>query len=83
MENRVAKIGPGEKLEFDLRSGKHTLEAKIDWCSSPIIQFNISENDTKYFLVSCFKDYIIMASPIIYYYLTFGRKKYLKIVEEK
>ncbi|MEP3210827.1 MAG: hypothetical protein ABJN95_16615 [Maribacter sp.] len=35
----VATIKNGEQLELDVPTGKHTVQAKIDWCSSNLIEF--------------------------------------------
>ena len=42
-----------------MTSGEHRLVAKIDWCSSKTISFEINENDTKSFTLSGFKNKLI------------------------
>jgi hypothetical protein len=57
------------------------LIAKIDWCSSPEILFSVDEADRKIFMVKSFSNSILFTPFLIYYYLTLGRKKYLKLKE--
>ena len=40
----IAKIKNGEKLEFDIPVGKHTLEANIDWCSSNLLELETDDH---------------------------------------
>jgi hypothetical protein len=48
-------IGNGGIKEFTISPGRHTLYAKIDWCSSPEISFEITDSATKIFKVGGFK----------------------------
>ena len=43
----IGSIASGEILEYEISSGSHDIIAKIDWCSSSNIQFNISDEETK------------------------------------
>jgi len=40
----VAKIKNGEKLKLDVPSGKHTIQAKIDWCSSNLLDLDVDDS---------------------------------------
>jgi len=62
-------------VELDLESGTHFIQLKIDWCTSNEIEFEIAENETKYFQVEAAK----WASLLMFYYITFGRKSFLKL----
>jgi hypothetical protein len=53
---KVGTIGNGQTIDLEISNGPHTLIAKIDWCSSPEISFEINENDTKIFLVGALKN---------------------------
>lgn len=40
---------------FNIQAGHHQLKAKIDWCGSQTIDFDIDENDIQEFKVSSFR----------------------------
>lgn len=40
----VGSIKNGESLIFEVNPGKHLVQAKIDWCSSNLIELNASDN---------------------------------------
>lgn len=42
--NDVGSIGNGKSLQIDIEPGMHTIQAKIDWCTSNTIEFD-TEND--------------------------------------
>lgn len=52
---KIGAIGNGETKDFEVTGGHHTVIAKIDWCSSPDLSFEINENDSKTILVSSLK----------------------------
>ena len=39
-------IRENETLQFDVSEGTHTLQLKIDWCSSPALQFTAEAGKT-------------------------------------
>jgi len=43
----IGTISNGETKEFETTAEQHTITAKIDWCTSPEISINISDNVTK------------------------------------
>ena len=45
--NKIGTIANGETKEFDIDSGNHKINGKIDWCTSPKIEFSIQENESK------------------------------------
>jgi hypothetical protein len=51
---KIGTIANGQLKEFELPSGQHTIIAKIDWCSSKEITFDLNDNDLKIFLVGGF-----------------------------
>jgi len=53
---KIGSISDGKEMEFNVSPGKHLLVAKIDWCSSQPISFELSDNDTKSFTLSGFKN---------------------------
>jgi hypothetical protein len=52
---KVGDIKNEETKEFDLTEGKHTIMAKIDWCSSPEIIVEIGKNEVVMLEVNAFK----------------------------
>jgi hypothetical protein len=52
---KLGDIFNDEKEEFEIPEGDHELVAKIDWCSSPAVNFNINNNDVQTFNVGGFK----------------------------
>jgi hypothetical protein len=53
---KVGTIGNGDRKEFSVSPGPHTLVTTIDWCSSPTIKFDITEQEVKIFKTSGFKN---------------------------
>lgn len=51
----VGSIGNGSTKDFEITEGKHTIEAKIDWCGSPKVIVEINDDETKYLKVGGFK----------------------------
>jgi ABC-type multidrug transport system fused ATPase/permease subunit len=52
---KIGYIDNADDIDFEIPEGNHQLVAKIDWCGSRTIDFNISENDTQVFDLSGFK----------------------------
>ncbi|RXP52474.1 hypothetical protein EC396_11230 [Lutibacter sp. HS1-25] len=113
-DKKIGTIANGETKEFDLDSGNYNINGKIDWCKSPKINFEITENDSKEFEISGYKYgrlisiisaffaliyflalyifdkqlnflILIVVIGLIYpfYFLTFGKNRYLRIREIK
>ncbi|MGX1025062.1 hypothetical protein [Psychroflexus sp. MBR-150] len=45
-DKKIGKIGNGETEVIEIEPGSHKLQAKIDWCSSENINFEIEDNET-------------------------------------
>ena len=41
--NAIGSIRQGESKEYPLQAGKHTLQLKIDWCTSKPITFDFTD----------------------------------------
>ena len=41
----IKDIKDGERLEFELSEGNHTIYLKIDWCRSNTIDFHLAANE--------------------------------------
>lgn len=52
---KVGDIANGETKDFILPEGLHTVVAKIDWCSSPELTFNLKDGDVQYVKVASSK----------------------------
>jgi len=48
---KIGTIGNNQIKEFDIPIGKHTIIAKIDWCSSPDFSFETNGKDSKILLL--------------------------------
>ncbi|QXP65750.1 hypothetical protein [Polaribacter sp. AHE13PA] len=77
---KIGTISNGETKEFNIDSGKHKINGKIDWCRSPIMEFEITENESKIIEIGGFKNSkIIMPLGIVIMSLFFLIKYLLKI----
>jgi len=80
--HKFIKIKPNSSQVISIPSHTKYIEAKIDWCSSP--KFYLDNSPSKKLIVKnrisggLFKVIIL---PL--YYLTLGKKKYLKIEDSK
>jgi len=54
-DKKIGSIANGESKDFTIPSGGHKLVAKIDWCSSPEINFQINDAEEKKFITGGFK----------------------------
>ncbi|HUH25775.1 MAG TPA: hypothetical protein VLY87_04060 [Flavobacterium sp.] len=78
---QIGTIADGEIKEFTITEGQHNIEAKIDWCSSPKVLFNINNPEAKAFEIGSFAQKNRLSFFFPFYYLTIGRKKYLTLNE--
>lgn len=98
----------GELKSFQLSPGSHSVQATIDWCSSPEVNVYLADGTTQTLHLGAFKNarifsflplviialhfllwilfnfhYAIILFPLaflpVFYYLTFGRNKYLTL----
>ena len=51
---KIGSIGNAQTKEFEIPAGRHSLIAKIDWCSSQELSFEIDKDDSNTLLVSGF-----------------------------
>ncbi len=45
-DKEVGSIKSGKTESFELSNGEHSIQLKIDWCSSRKVGFNITDNET-------------------------------------
>lgn len=76
-DEKIGEINDGESKEFDVESGNYNLVAKIDWCYSNITSFTIHDDATVRFNLSGRNPLLAM------FYITLGRKQYLKLTPIK
>lgn len=53
---QVGTIANGETKDFTTTAGQHTVTAKIDWCSSPVVLMDMNDHQIESFKVGGFKN---------------------------
>lgn len=53
---KIGAIAQGASMEFETTTGQHAVVAKIAWCSSPEIAFNLNQSQTKVLQVGGFRN---------------------------
>lgn len=72
-KTKIGEVGNGESKVFEVDPGKYILKAKIDWCTSNDIHIEVSSDDI-------FRYNLTGRNPFLaLYYITLGRKNYLKL----
>ncbi len=79
--SKIGTIENGETKDFEVPSGAHEIIAKIDWCTSNQISFMLSEKETKTLALNSFAQTNTLGLFAAIYYISFGRKKYLNLIE--
>lgn len=51
--DKVGSIRDGESIPFKVSKGKHTLQAKLDWSHSNLLNINLKPNEAISFEVGC------------------------------
>ncbi len=72
-DKKIGSIKNGESKTFEVAPGKHVLKAKIDWCTSNEIHLEIDLEETLRYNLTGTNPFFNL------YYITFGRKRYLKL----
>lgn len=74
----LTKIKPNSQTIVNIPDGAKQLQAKIDWCSSPL--FNLNEIKANRITVkNSYGDHLVKALLMSFYYISFGKGRYLKI----
>jgi hypothetical protein len=82
---KIGTISNGQTKDFEIPAGRHSLIAKIDWCSSQELFFEINNNETKIILVGALK-HSKWSMPLIGIILTLsillplGQYSYYKLI---
>jgi hypothetical protein len=77
-DKEVAIIQRGETTVVFIPEKTAMLQAKIDWCSSPMFPVS-SITSGKITVKNSFSGNVFKSSLMPLYYVSFGRKKYLQI----
>jgi hypothetical protein len=75
---RLCELSNGETRSFELKPGTHTLQAKIDWCSSQPFSFQIGDTEHKTFLVSSFAKHHPLGIFAASYFMLLKPDKYMR-----
>jgi hypothetical protein len=75
----MARLNDGESVELPVVSGRHTIVAKIDWCSSPTLNVNIRDGETVNF--ECGSNLRGLRVLLGMFYVLFLRDQYLTLVQ--
>ena len=75
----MARLNDGESVELPVVSGRHTIVAKIDWCSSPTLNVNIRDGETVNF--ECGSNRRGLRLLLGIFYVLFLRDQYLTLVQ--
>jgi hypothetical protein len=54
-EVKLGNVGNGEAKEFIIPAGRHQVCAKINWCSSPTLSFEVNDQETRTYQVGNFR----------------------------
>ena len=82
---KIGTISNGQTKDFEIQAGRHSLIAKIDWCRSQELFFEINNNETKIILVGALK-HSKWSMPLIGIILTLsillplGQYSYYKLI---
>lgn len=51
----VGRLADGESLQHELQTGRHTVQAKIDWCGSRVLGIDVGDSGCKVHLRSALR----------------------------
>ncbi len=77
----IGRIANSETKDFKITSGNHLLQAKIDWCTSNMVELTVSANDLSIFNLDSFAKHTSLGIFSTIYFITFGAKKYLHLTK--
>tara|TARA_B100000508_G_C11380376_1_gene238308 strand:- start:335 stop:637 length:303 start_codon:yes stop_codon:yes gene_type:complete len=69
----LGSLKNGESQTYSIPSGAHRLKAVIDWCESNEVTFDLQDGETKTWTLTGSNPLFAM------WYITVGRKQYLKL----
>lgn len=68
------RLAGGDEIEVEVRQGSHTVQARIDWTGSNVVEVTLDETETASFAVEPAAETQIAQLKTI-----FGRRGYLKL----
>jgi hypothetical protein len=60
----IGRIASGESKSFEVTPGEHTLQAKIDWCSTKPVSFTTEDEETAFEVFSKLRGFRIFGAII-------------------
>lgn len=78
---KIGTVGNGKSVDFEIPAGSHTLQAKIDWCTSNEVSFQVPDKGSRQFQLTSFAKHSRFGIWATIYYITLGAKKYLRLEE--
>lgn len=73
----MARLNAGQSVDLPVVSGRHTIVAKIDWCSSPTLNVDIRDGETVNF--ECGSNLRGLRLFLAIIYVLFQRDQYLTL----
>jgi len=66
-DQKLGTLANDEIKTFEVPPGTHTLRAKVDWCGSREVEFNLAGGEMKYFHLSAFRysNFIMLLFSVI------------------
>jgi hypothetical protein len=71
----IGEIRQGETREFPV-SGRHSLQLKVDWCTSPSREFEAGEEPVSFY---CKTNMGGLRVFLAFYYIFFGRHAWIRL----
>lgn len=73
---KLGSVANGAAKEFTIPAGQHQVYAKIDWCYSPTISFEVKEQETKTYQIGAFPNanwlvWVSIGILILHFFLSF------------
>lgn len=72
---KAASVKRGQSLTLETGAGHHTLHIAIDWCRSPSVDIDLLPGQRVH--IRCWPN--ARPTPKIFYWITFGRSRYIGI----
>lgn len=74
----VARINAGQSVDIPVAAGMHSVVARVDWCGSPTLRFNIGDGETIH--LECASNLKGLRIFLAIIYVVFLRDQYLTLI---
>ena len=74
----VGRLGDGESLTHEVQPGPHTVQAKIDWCGSRVLDIEVPDSGSSVNLRSASRGWLTFA---VVFFIVFNWNGYVVIEE--